>query len=72
MAKHKYREGDLVSYIETFYNNLHKMHRCVILEKVVLRTTLPTERIVKYNILTSEGEYREVWEEDILPFEENE
>ena len=62
----------MVSYIETFYNNLHKIHRCVILEKVVLRTTLPTERIVKYNILTNEGDYREVWEDDILPLEENE
>ena len=69
MGRHIYREGDLIEYIETFYNNIHKIHFCVIIEKQVITTTVPTAPTVKYIVLTSEGETREVWEEDMLPME---
>lgn len=57
----------MVEYIESFYNNIHKLHTCVILERIVLKTTLPTQNIIKYKLLTTEGNALEAWEDDILP-----
>ena len=65
----KYKEGDLVEYIETFYNNIHKIHICVILNRKVETKITPAVPLVMYVVMTSEGRTLEVWEEEILPME---
>ena len=70
MTKRKFKEGDLVQYIETFYNNIHKIHRGVIIRKCVTRPIPSPDHIAKFEILTTDGETAVVWADDLMLLEE--
>jgi hypothetical protein len=69
MTEHKFEEGDLVQYIETFYNNVHKIHRGVIIRKMQARPHPSPDHIVKYEVLTTNGETAILWADDLLLLE---
>jgi len=70
MAIKAFKEGDLVQYIETFYNNIHKIHRGVIIRKCTTRPTPSPDHIAEFEILTTDGTTAMVWADDLMLLEE--
>lgn len=70
MTQRKFKEGDLVQYIETFYNNIHKIHRGVIIRKRAGGLVPTLDHIVNYEVLTTDGETAMVWADDLMLLEE--
>ena len=70
MAKRSFKEGDLVEYIETFYNNIHKIHRGVVVRRCSAGLVPAPDHVAKFEILTTEGISAIVWADDLILLED--
>jgi len=70
MAKRIFKEGDLVEYIETFYNNIHKIHRGVIVKRHISGLVPTNHNVAKYEVITTEGKSTILWADELVLLEE--